>query len=87
MNQDSATRTADASTARSFRGEEHASLCDALDRVLDTGAVVVGDISISVADVDLLYLSLQLVLTSVEKAEQMRVAVEAREPVPAGGET
>ncbi|MDI7268009.1 MAG: gas vesicle protein [Myxococcota bacterium] len=41
-------------------------LCEALDRLLDTGAVVCGDLVISVADVDLLYLNLRLFLTSVE---------------------
>jgi hypothetical protein len=41
-------------------------LCEALDRVLDTGAVIVGEVVISVADVDLIFLGFQLVLTSVE---------------------
>lgn len=43
------------------------SLCDALDRVLHTGVVALGEITISVADIDLLYLGLQLVITSIEK--------------------
>jgi hypothetical protein len=46
------------------------SLCEVLDRVLNKGAVVAGDVTISVADVDLIYLGLQLVLTSMEKARQ-----------------
>lgn len=45
---------------------EHISLCEALDRVLNKGAVVCGEITISVANVDLIYLGLQLVLASVE---------------------
>ena len=52
--------------------EEHVSLCEMLDRILNKGAVVVGEAIISVADVDLIYLSLQLVLTSVETASHMR---------------
>ncbi len=40
------------------------SLVDALDRVLSKGAVVAGDIVISVADVDLLRLQLNLVVGS-----------------------
>jgi Gas vesicle protein len=40
-------------------------LCDALDRVLETGAVIVGEVMLTVADVDLIYLGFQLVLTSV----------------------
>lgn len=42
------------------------SLCDALDRVLNTGVVALGEVTISVADVDLLYLGLQLVITSIK---------------------
>lgn len=47
---------------------EHISLCETLDRVLNKGVVVSGDVIISVADVDLIYLGLRLVLTSVETA-------------------
>jgi hypothetical protein len=42
------------------------SLCETLDRVLNKGAVIAGDIIISVADVDLLYIGLNLMVTSVE---------------------
>ena len=51
--------------------EEHVSLCEALDRVLNTGVVVVGEVVISVADVDLIYLGLQVMLASVETARGM----------------
>ena len=51
--------------------EQHVSLCETLDRVLNKGVVVAGDVVISVADVDLVYLGLQLVLTSVETANRM----------------
>jgi hypothetical protein len=47
--------------------DEHVSLCEALDRVLNKGAVVAGEITISVANVDLIYLGLQLVLKSIER--------------------
>ena len=49
---------------------ERVSVCEVLDRVLNKGVVVAGEVTISVADVDLLYLGLQLVLTSVETARQ-----------------
>ena len=48
----------------SFQSEDHISLCDALDQILDTGVMARGDIMISVANVDLVYLGLQLVLSS-----------------------
>jgi hypothetical protein len=42
------------------------SLCETLDRVLNKGAVIAGDIVISVADVELLYVGVNLVVASVE---------------------
>ena len=49
---------------------KHCSLCEALDRILNKGAVIVGEVTISVADVDLIYLGLQLILTSIETARE-----------------
>jgi hypothetical protein len=48
--------------------QEHVTLCELLDRILNKGAVVVGEVRISVANIDLIYLGLQLVLTSIESA-------------------
>jgi hypothetical protein len=42
------------------------SLLETLDHVLNRGLVVTGDITISVADIDLIYLGLNLVLASVD---------------------
>ena len=41
-----------------------------LDRVLNTGVVLVGDVTITVADIELIYLRLQLMLSSAETARQ-----------------
>lgn len=49
-------------------GTEQVSLCEVLDRILDTGVVATGGITISVADVDLIYLGLNAILASVETA-------------------
>lgn len=46
-------------------------LVDALDKVLEKGAVINGEILISVADVDLVFLGLRLFLTSISKAEEI----------------
>ena len=51
--------------------QEHISLCETLDRVLNKGAVIVGDLTISVAGVDLVYLGLQVILTSIETAMEL----------------
>jgi hypothetical protein len=50
---------------------DHVSLCEALDRILNKGAVVVGEVTISVANIDLIYLGLQLVVTSIETARNI----------------
>jgi gas vesicle structural protein len=49
---------------------ESLSLCEALDRVLHKGVALRGDIVLSVADVDLVYLGLQLILCSTETARR-----------------
>ena len=46
--------------------DDELSLADLVNRVLDNGAVITGDVVISVAGVDLVYLGLRLVLSSVE---------------------
>jgi hypothetical protein len=48
-------------------------LLELLDRVIDHGVVLSGDITIAVADVDLVYLGLRLILTSIERAEDAGV--------------
>ena len=49
-------------------------LLEILDRVLDKGVVIAGDMVISVADVDLIYLGLKVLLSSVETMEKLRGA-------------
>jgi hypothetical protein len=53
-------------------GSSHtASLVDILDRVLDKGLVVAGDIKISLAEVELLTIRIRLLICSIDKAEQI----------------
>jgi hypothetical protein len=47
------------------------SIIDILDRVLDKGLVVAGDISISLANVELLTIRIRLLVCSIDKAEQI----------------
>ena len=49
-------------------GESDISLLDILDHVLNAGVVIQGSMVISLAGVDLIYLGLSAVLTSVETA-------------------
>ncbi|MGA9642898.1 MAG: gas vesicle protein [Terriglobales bacterium] len=46
------------------------SICEVLDRVLNKGAVIDGEATISVAGIDLVYLGLKLILTSIETARR-----------------
>lgn len=46
-------------------------ILELLDRVLNKGVVIVGDVVISVADIDLVYLGLKLMLSSVETMEKL----------------
>lgn len=48
-----------------------AGLVDLLDRILDKGLVVAGDIKISLAEVELLTIRIRLLVCSVDKAEQI----------------
>ena len=55
------------------------SLAETLDRVLNKGVVVCGEVIISVADIDLVYLGLQLVLTSIDTLERTSARKGAQE--------
>ncbi|HEX5108202.1 MAG TPA: gas vesicle protein [Vicinamibacterales bacterium] len=56
-------------TAYHSRG--NAGLVDVLDRVLDKGLVVAGDIKVSLAEVELLTIRIRLMICSIDKAEQI----------------
>ena len=46
-------------------------LVDVLDRVLDKGLVIAGDVKISLAEVELLTIRIRLIVCSLDKAEQV----------------
>ena len=48
-----------------------ANLLDILDRILDKGLVIAGDVRISLANVELLTIRIRLLVCSVDKAEQI----------------
>jgi hypothetical protein len=50
---------------------ESTNLADLLERVLDKGIVIAGDIRINLVDVELLTIQLRLVICSVDKAREM----------------
>jgi len=48
-------------------------LADILERVLDKGIVIAGDITISIADIDLLKIKVRLLIASVDKAIEIGI--------------
>jgi gas vesicle structural protein len=63
------------------RRERHVTLVDLIDRLLDGGVVIHGDITLAVADVDLLYVGLRAIVASVETIErETGVSLTARGP-------
>ena len=50
---------------------ESTNLADLLERILDKGIVIAGDIKISLVEVELLTIQLRLVICSVDKAQEM----------------
>ena len=52
--------------------EHRITLLETLDRVLNKGVVIAGDVTLSVADVDLIFVGLRLLLSSVETARDLR---------------
>lgn len=64
--------------------EQHVSLCEALDRLLHKGAVLKGEITISIANVDLVYLGFHILLASVDTARRMMQPPEQVGPMTEG---
>ena len=50
--------------------QHEVTLLELVDRVLNKGVVLTGDVTLSVADVDLVYLGLRVILSSVAAAER-----------------
>jgi|SoiMethySBSTD1v2_1073268.scaffolds.fasta_scaffold767188_2 gas vesicle protein GvpA/GvpJ/GvpM family len=56
------------------RPETTASLADILERVLDKGIVIAGDIQINLLDIELLTIKLRLLVASVDRAREMGIS-------------
>lgn len=51
--------------------DRHITLVDMLDRVLDTGVAAVGDVTLSVAGIDLVYISLRALVASIATVDEL----------------
>lgn len=60
---------------------EPSNLADVLERVLDKGIVIAGDIRIDLVDVELLTIKLRLLVASVDRAREMGIDWWERDPM------
>ena len=60
-------------SARPALSRQGDSLADILERVLDKGIVIAGDIQINLLDIELLTIKLRLLVASVDKAKEMGI--------------
>jgi Gas vesicle protein len=66
-------REVDPRQAQVQRAGGPANLADILERVLDKGIVIAGDIQINLLDIELLTIKLRLLIASVERAQEMGI--------------
>ena len=62
--------------------ERRVSVVDILDRVLATGVVVTGDVTLSIADVDLVRISLRTLIQSIRASAPVSDGISARRAGP-----
>jgi len=65
---------------------EPESLADLLERVLDKGVVIAGDIRVDLLDIELLTIRIRLLLVSVDKAAEMGIDWWTRDPMLSGSD-
>ena len=55
------------------RPQQPSSLADVLERVLDKGIIIAGDIKVNLLDIELLTIKIRLLVVSVDKAQEMGI--------------
>ena len=60
---------------------ETSTLADILERVLDKGIVIAGDIKVKLVDIELLTIQIRLVICSVDKAKEMGLDCWVNKPI------
>lgn len=63
-----------------------ASLADVLERVLDKGIIIAGDIRVNLLDIELLTIKIRLLVVSVDKAQEMGIDWWRNDPMLSSGE-
>ncbi|MCZ4507365.1 gas vesicle protein [Streptomyces sp. ActVer] len=73
------------SPARRPAPSEPANLADILERVLDKGIVIAGDIRINLLDIELLTIKIRLIIASVDRAREMGIDWWEHDPTLSAG--
>ncbi len=68
-----------------YRSGQPAQLADVLERVLDKGIVIAGDIRINLLDIELLTVKIRLLIASADKAREMGIDWWQNDPFLSGG--
>jgi hypothetical protein len=68
----------------SLAGPAPASLVDVLERVLDKGIVIAGDIRVNLLDIELLTIKVRLLIASVDRAREMGIDWWEHDPTLSG---
>jgi gas vesicle protein GvpA/GvpJ/GvpM family len=72
-------------TARPPAREQSANLADILERVLDKGIVIAGDIRVNLLDIELLTIKIRLLVASVDKARELGIDWWEHDPTLSSG--
>ena len=67
------SRSYRSSMAQPARSSPPANLADILERVLDKGIIIAGDIRVNLLDIELLTIKIRLLVASVDKAQEMGI--------------
>ena len=65
---------------------EGATLADILERVLDKGIVIAGDVKVNLLDIELLTIKIRLLVASVDKAQEMGIDWWRHDPMLSSGQ-
>ena len=79
------SRELDRTSANLAGAQGPAQLADVLERVLDKGIVIAGDIQINLLDIELLTVKLRLLIASADKAKEMGIDWWQDDPFLSGG--
>ena len=80
-----APRPYTSATERTSGGPAPANLADILERVLDKGIVIAGDIKVNLLDIELLTIKIRLLVVSVDKAMEMGIDWWRNDPMLSSG--